>query len=270
MCGRMVVDEPDIGELVKEYGVTEQPTFEWTPRYNLAPTQLAPIVTNDPQRRITLARFGLVPFWSENERTGNKLINARVETVATRSTFREALAAHRCIVPVSGYYEWRKVNGEKQPLFIYDESGRRLALAGLWARWRAPDGTRLESFAVLTRAAEGFLRDIHDRMPLEVPLDQIGRWLDPERRSAAELAAILRAPADPQHLQAYEVSALVNSPRNDSPECLTPAAPRASQLDLFDAVMQPGTIARARQITQPEPDERGAETVSPARHEDEH
>jgi putative SOS response-associated peptidase YedK len=247
MCGRMVVDEPDISELVKEYAVTEQPSFEWTPRYNLAPTQLAPIVTNDAERRIALARFGLVPFWSESDRTGNKLINARVETVAKRSAFRDALAAHRCIIPVTGYYEWRKTNGEKQPLFIHDPSGRRLPLAGLWARWRAKDGSRLESFAVLTRAAEGFLQTIHDRMPLEVPLDQIDRWLDPERRSAAELAPILRAPADVQHLQAYEVSALVNSPRNDSPDCLAPAPPladRARQLELFAAVNQP-TIVKA-------------------------
>jgi putative SOS response-associated peptidase YedK len=240
MCGRVVIVAPDLSVFVLPFGVRRNDVHEWLPRFNLAPTQLAPMITNEAERRLVLARFGLVPSWSHSERTSQKLINARAETAATRGAFRAALTARRCIIPVSGYFEWQKVRGaKKQALFIHDPSGKPLPLAGLWERWRSAEGQLVESFAVLTRASSGFLRDIHDRMPLEVPEAQLDLWLRPEAQTADELAPVLRAAPEAavSRLVARPVSALVNSPHNDTPACLEPydpeAAPPARQLDLF-------------------------------------
>jgi putative SOS response-associated peptidase YedK len=243
MCGRMVVVAPDLSVFVLPFGVKKNEVTDWLPRFNLAPTQLAPMITNEAERRLVLARFGLVPSWSESEKTSQKLINARVETAATRATFRAALTARRCIIPVSGYYEWQTgADGKKQPMFIHDPSGEAMPLAGLWERWRTPEGTTLESFAVLTRAAEGFMQAIHDRMPLEVPPDQLDLWLDPNVQTAQTLAPVLRSSPRLalERLRTRPVSALVSSPRNDGPECLDPptltAQPVDRQLDLFASI----------------------------------
>jgi putative SOS response-associated peptidase YedK len=240
MCGRMVVSVPDLSLLVPSFHVVRvaPPIAAWQPRFNLAPSQLAPAITNESERRLGLFRFGLVPSWAKSTQIGSKLINARVETVATKPAFRHALALRRCIVPVTGYYEWQRVAGAKRPLFIHDAQGAPILLAGVWERWHSPQGDIIESFAILTRASEGFLRDIHARMPLEVPQAQVERWLDPAEQSPSALAPILNAGPEVAHLAAYEVSALVNSPKNDAPECMAesstlPDAQRG-QLDLFE------------------------------------
>jgi putative SOS response-associated peptidase YedK len=223
MCGRFVISLPDLTDLLSQFGAAELRIQDWTPRFNVAPTQPAPVVTNEERRAVTQMHFGLVPPWAASPRVGASMINARVETVATRGVFREALAKRRCVIPVSGYYEWQKVGDKKQPVFIHTP-GKLIPLSGIWERWTSPDGEIMESFAILTRSAAGFVRDIHDRMPLEVPASAIDLWLDPKPKTVQELAPVLEADAGAEHLTAHRVSPLVNAVANDSPALVEPVA----------------------------------------------
>ena len=248
MCGRLVVVVPDLSELVAPFGVMQNVAGTWRPRFNLAPTELAPAITNDAERRLDLLHFGFAAPWPTGTRSGRQLINARVETVAKLRSFRRALALRRCIVPVSGYYEWQVQLGQKRPHFIHTANGALLSLAGVWERWRARDGEEREGFAILTRPAEGFVREIHDRMPLVVPAPLIDAWLDPHERELAALAPVLHAAPEIEAWTAHEVAPLVNTPNNDTPECLAeytapPPAPER-QLDLFAAVTPPTRLER--------------------------
>jgi putative SOS response-associated peptidase YedK len=233
MCGRFVVTVPDLTELAAEFGVEHDRSGLWLPHYNIAPTQLAPVITNEPERALAQMRFGLQPFWAKSNGAAS-MINARVETIATKPAYKKALIQRRCVIPVSGYYEWQKVGGKKQPLYIHAKDGRLIALSGVWERWTSRDGEVIESFAIVTRPSSGFLHDIHDRMPLEVPRDQLGLWLDPREHSAEQLAPVLQAPAGTEHLIAHPVSTLVNSVTNDTPELIERCEPESDpQLDLF-------------------------------------
>jgi putative SOS response-associated peptidase YedK len=250
MCGRLVITEPDLSVFVAPFGVQQVDVLEWAPRFNLAPTELAPLITNEPKRRLTLARFGLVPSWADDRKAGGKWINARVETVATAKPFRRALALRRGVIPVSGYYEWRVTPHGKRAVYIHDPSGNPLILAGVWECWhaRASEGAAVESFAILTRAATDALGEIHDRMPFQLELEDLDGWLDPEERSPESLLPILGRAARTDHLALREVSALVNSVKNDGPELLEPRgdesdAPRR-QLELFESIA--ATLPRAR------------------------
>lgn len=221
---------------------------------NLAPTQLAPLITNEPERQLSLARFGLIPYWADDPRIANRLINARSEGVARSKVFKPALQARRGIIPASGYFEWRATAHGKQPVFIHDPRGQALALAALWEQWRDPNGERIRSFAVLTRSSEGFLKDIHNRMPCVLQPSDIESWLDPEAPPLPKLASILEAAGDVKHLTGRWVSPLANSPRNDGPECIAeapepeaqpePAAER--QLALFEGIAAAPRPRRAR------------------------
>jgi putative SOS response-associated peptidase YedK len=237
MCGRLVVVVPDLSVFVLPFGVTQNHAHVWQPRFNLAPSQLAPVVTNESQRRLELFRFGLIPEWAAAARKPKQLINARVETVASLRSFRAALATRRCVVPVNGYYEWQTHAGRKRPLFIQAAPGTTIPLAGVWERWRGADGATLEGFAVLTRPAAGFLRDIHDRMPLVVPWEQLERWLDPAEQSVDALEPVLSSVPQLEHWSAREVAPLINSAQYDAADCLdaysSPPPPSDRQLQLF-------------------------------------
>jgi putative SOS response-associated peptidase YedK len=235
MCGRYTLQAP-ADELVEVFGVDELTFEDWQPRYNLAPTQDAPVILRGRagERRMGLMRWGLVPYWADDPGIGNKLINARSETVATKPAFRDAFAARRCLVLADGFYEWQKTAGGKVPWWIHRPDRRPFAFAGLWERWR-PGGQRaggaegrgsgertargdaLVTFTILTTEPNARVRALHDRMPAVLP-DRAAEeaWLDP-RTAAAELAALL-APAPENFLDAWPVSTAVNRPANDEPE----------------------------------------------------
>lgn len=244
MCGRFVVSVPDLSELAASFGVVTDRSGVWLPHFNIAPTDLAPVITNEPERALAQMHFGLQPFWAKSKATSGSskpkssasMINARVETIASKPAYKKALEQRRCIIPVSGYYEWQKVGGKKQPLFIHAKDGTVIPLSGVWERWTTRDGEVIESFAIVTRAAAGFMTSIHDRMPLEVPKSAIDLWLDPDPKTEAQLAAVLNAAAGSDHLDAYPVSTLVNSVSNDAPELIEKVKPTPEpQLDLFGA-----------------------------------
>ncbi|MFW6050883.1 MAG: SOS response-associated peptidase [Myxococcota bacterium] len=219
MCGRFsLAADPDL--LRDELGVEELPE-ELAPRYNIAPTQPAAVVTNRAPRRVRLHRFGLVPHWAKDPSVGNRMINARRESLADKPAFRDAYAHRRCLVLADGFYEWRRQEGRKQPYFIHFPEKRPFGFAGLWALWRAPDGQTIPSCAIVTAPARGRLKELHDRMPVIVPRDLRAEWLDPEPRSDAELQPLLDAtPVDA--LEARPVSTYVNSPDHEGARCIAP------------------------------------------------
>jgi putative SOS response-associated peptidase YedK len=239
MCGRFVVSLPDLAELVEQFGVVIDQSGHWTPHFNIAPTDLAPVITNEPDRTLTQMRFGLMPFWAKPKKEGAKqgpanMINARVETVAQKPAYKKALTVRRCVIPVNGYYEWQKIGNHKQPLYIHAKDGKPIPLSGVWERWTSRDGEVIESFAIVTRASSGFLAAVHDRMPLEVPKDALDLWLDPDPKKPEELAAVLQADSGVEHLVAHPVSQRVNSVANDAPELIEEVVPEPPpQLELF-------------------------------------
>lgn len=225
MCGRFVVfSEP--GDLAKLFEVDQIRTEEIPPRYNIAPTQEVYSVaqTSDGERRLGTLRWGLVPHWAKEPRSGP--INARAETVAEKPMFRTAFSRSRCIIPADGFYEWREdpTSGKKIPHFIHREDGHPLAFAGLWSAWRPkddPDADPLNTCVIITTAAQDWVKEIHDRMPVSLPQDAWDRWLDPTVDDEEGLQELLE-PRLPETLTYREVSTRVNNARNEGPELLEP------------------------------------------------
>jgi putative SOS response-associated peptidase YedK len=230
MCGRYAFYTP-IEAVTRLFGVSEVHARDVTPRYNIAPTQEVPIVrvsafleedaAREPVRELALARWGLVPFWAKDPSIGNRMINARGETVAAKPAFRAAFRKRRCLVPADGFFEWQKTDSGKQPWYIHATGGEPLAFAGLWELWDPPeDGAPLASCTIITTRASDFMRPLHDRMP--VVLDAAGRdaWLD--TASSPEQLQPLLAPAPEDVLEAWPVSRRVNSPFNEDPSLVEP------------------------------------------------
>ncbi|MDD9937056.1 MAG: SOS response-associated peptidase [Myxococcales bacterium] len=237
MCGRFTLNLAELADLKLPLGLDYVEITEWAPRYNIAPTQLAPVVVQNGSRVLRALRWGLVPHWAKDPSIGNRMINARVESIAAKPAFRDAFRRHRCVVPATGYYEWQPVPGEKrkQPHWFHPERDELLSMAGLWDRWRAPDGQLLESFTVVTTAANDLVAPIHDRMPLTLPREDREAWLRADALSESDLAAMTSRARDLQ-LAAYPVDRRVSSAGVDDPSCIAPANPEppAGQLGLFD------------------------------------
>lgn len=218
MCGRYAL-YADAALLEALFELAEVPPFKAS--YNVAPTAAIPAVTvEEGERRAALYRWGLVPFWSK-EIGKYSTINARAETVASKPTYRVPFRDRRCLVPANGYYEWQAGPGGKQPFYIHAADEDLLAFAGLWDRWRPPDGEMLHSAAIVVTAANADTKKIHDRMPVILAREDWDAWLDPDNHDTAALAKLLR-PAPGASLAARPVSTRVNSPRNDGPELLEP------------------------------------------------
>lgn len=198
----------------------QTPADDPAPAWNIAPTQTAWVITADPHADGAAhpMRWGLVPGWANDLKIGASMINARCETAATKPAFRAAWRARRCLVPASGYYEWRPVAGGKQPYWIHPADGAVLMFAGVWEQWRRPDGEWLPSFAVLTRPAEGPLAELHDRTPLCLTPVQLQPWLSGEPADAAAIVADGARPA----LAWHAVGRAVGNVRNDGPQLIAP------------------------------------------------
>ncbi len=192
------------------------------PRYNIAPTQDVLAITGDGhQNRDHLMRWGLVPSWAKDISIGNRMINARAETLAERPSFRAAFRRRRCLVVADSFYEWRRDGRRRIPMRIGLESGELFAFAGLWESWTSPEGGRILSCAIITTAANEFVVPIHDRMPVILAREFESAWLDPEIEDAEALSELL-TPYPSDLMSAYEVSSVVNSAANDVPECIVP------------------------------------------------
>ena len=163
-------------------------------------------------------RWGLIPYWAKDPSIGARTINARAETVAARPAFRESLERRRCLIPADGFYEWKRSRRAKQPFCFQVGDGEMFAFAGLWDRWRSPDGTLIESCTILTTTPNRLLGDIHDRMPVILSPDDYDLWLDPGMTNTASAVDLLK-PYDAALMTAYPVSARVNAVANDDAEC---------------------------------------------------
>ncbi|MEX0891526.1 MAG: SOS response-associated peptidase [Gemmatimonadota bacterium] len=222
MCGRYTIVAGE--EAVRDAFDLRDIPFAWRPRYNVAPTQRAPVVAlGDGGPAIAELRWGLVPSWARDASVGNRMINARAETAAVKPAFRAAFKRRRCLVVADGFYEWRRGPDGKIPMRITRRDSAPMAFAGLWERWAPEDQPHLDTFTILTMAAGPLVRPIHDRMPVIVPPDSRARWLDPDTDAAAALDDLM-ARDEGAELTAYEVSKLVNAPANDVPACLEPVA----------------------------------------------
>jgi putative SOS response-associated peptidase YedK len=202
--------------------VLTTPPLEFTDRYNVAPTQTAPVVRDLPQargREAVFMRWGLIPSWAKDEKIGNSLINARAEGIESKPAFRAAFKQRRCIVPVSGFYEWQKLGTRKQPHYITSSDNQPLALAGLWESWQSPDHGAVESFTVITTTPNEMMAKLHDRMPVILDPADFDTWLDPASHKLARFAALLK-PYPAELMASRAVSTWVNSPQNEGPECL--------------------------------------------------
>jgi putative SOS response-associated peptidase YedK len=220
MCGRFVLNV-DPSTLQQAFQLDSAPVVE--PRYNIAPTQMANVITNDHPRALSLLRWGLVPSWSKDLSIASKMINARSETVEEKPSFRTAFKRRRCLIPVAGFYEWKTDQSGKTPLYIQLKDSPVFALAGLWEIWHDPNGSELRTFTILTTAANEFMQQFHDRMPVILSPEDYSLWLDSDDVPPQALRDLMRQ-FDPAAMTAYEVSKMVNKPNNDSPECIVPIA----------------------------------------------
>jgi putative SOS response-associated peptidase YedK len=222
MCGRFTLKTP-ADRLAEAFGgaASDYPQA----RYNIVPGQPVAALRAVPEtsaREVVALRWGLVPSWTKDPAIGNKMINARAETLAEKPSFRTAFRRRRCLVPADGFYEWQKTKGTKQPFHIARADGAPFAFAGLWERWEG-DGTALESCTIVTTEANECLAPIHQRMPVILKRSDYALWLDPKVADRPILEALLRpCPAD--DLVAWAVSTHVNSPAHDDPACIDPLA----------------------------------------------
>ncbi len=207
--------------------------------YNMAPTKLAPIVIGRageepaarPRRELLTARWGLIPSWAKDRSIGNRMINARSETIAEKPAFKKAFAKRRALIPADGYFEWyarEPIHGKKtpkQPFYITPKDGSVLAMAGLYEFWKDREADEwVISYTIITTTAEDELGHLHDRMPLFVERDGYDAWLDPTPHATEQLMELL-IPAAPGRLDAYPVSTEVNNVRNNGPELIVPLPP---------------------------------------------
>lgn len=220
MCGRYTL-RASPQQLREWFDLFREP--EWEPRYNIAPSQQVLAIRFDEHatpREPVLLTWGLIPSWADDVKIGNRMINARADTVAAKPAFRAAFKRRRCLIPADGFYEWQKVDGGKQPFHIRLRSGEPFAFAGLWERWnKGPEP--IESCTIITTEANETMQDLHDRMPVILPKDAYDHWLDPQQ-DAVTLIGLLQ-PYASEPMTAVPVSKMVNNPRNDVPECLESA-----------------------------------------------
>ncbi|MDP6455117.1 MAG: SOS response-associated peptidase [SAR202 cluster bacterium] len=222
MCGRftLTADQDSFEDRFSFTGFD----LGWVPSFNIAPTQEVLTITNrGSENRPELMRWGLVPSWAKDPKIGNRMINARAETLAEKPSFRNAFKRRRCLIPADGFYEWKREGKSKKPMRITANPGGLFAFAGLWETWKQPDDSWLLTCAIITTSANEFMTSIHDRMPVILPRESEALWLNSEEQNTAMLSELL-LPYDSDEMEAYEVSTLVNSPRNNYPEVIAPVA----------------------------------------------
>ena len=235
MCGRYTAVK-DFSGLVKLVGIVMSRVPFFAPCYNIAPTQLAPVIFKERhQPAVKLMRWGLIPSWAKDESVGNALINARSETLESRTAFCEVFKQRRCLIPADSFFEWQERDGKRQLFRVMLKSSEPFFFAGLWDRWvkppsrenfdtdldEAPPSETIDSFTIITRAANAAIAPLHDRMPVMFSEASFNWWMnDDDPRS--EMHKLVLGPSLDGPLKIYPVSNLVNSPKTDDPRCIQP------------------------------------------------
>jgi putative SOS response-associated peptidase YedK len=219
MCGRYSLHaNPGVIALAFKLGVA----IDWSARYNITPSSRIVIVREDAAagRVAALIQWGLIPGWAKDPAIGNKLANARGETVDEKPSFRNAFKRSRCLIPASGFYEWKTVAGRKQPYYMHPVGAPLFAIAGITERWQGPEGV-VETCAIITTGPNGVMRNIHDRMPVILSAEDHDAWLDPSNQSVAALKQLIK-PCAESTMTAHAVSTRVNAPKNDDAALIEP------------------------------------------------
>ena len=220
MCGRFALYSP-LSELVDAFHIREVRT-QLEPSYNVAPThEVAVVVKREAGNVLETMRWGLIPFWAKDPTIGSKMINARVETLSQKPSFKRPLKTQRCLVVADGFFEWAKTGQSKVPMFIHAKSKQPFGLAGLYDVWQSPTGETVTSCSIVTTRANEFMQPIHSRMPLILASAEQADWLDVATPSIDGWLSALK-PYPSHELEAYEVSRRVNSPAHNSIDCVQP------------------------------------------------
>jgi putative SOS response-associated peptidase YedK len=241
MCGRYTLRHSR-AEIARAFELLELPDF--TPRYNIAPTQGIAVVraappaepstatspVESPRRQLAFLHWGLIPSWADDPAIANRLINARAESIDTKPAFRTAFRQRRCLIVADGFFEWQKQGRRKQPFYLRVRDGELFGMAGVWESWQRGTQT-IESCAIITTTANALVSEVHDRMPVIVQPADYQQWLDPAIQQSDLLKPLLR-PYPAEHMQAAPVSPQVNSPKYDGPKCVQPYRPERP-LELF-------------------------------------
>jgi putative SOS response-associated peptidase YedK len=220
MCGRYTLI--NLAALTQAFPWIDEPPADDVSRYNIAPTQAILAVANNHADRFEHFHWGLIPSWAKDPAIGNRMINARAETLAEKPAFRTALRRRRCLVPADGFYEWKKDPSDaktKTPMHVRMKTGDVFAFAGLWEAWHSPDGSVIPSCTLITTQPNELMADIHDRMPVILKREDYRKWLEPKELAADEVVDLLK-PYPAAEMEARAVARTVNNPKNDSPACL--------------------------------------------------
>lgn len=233
MCGRYRLSRRK--QIIEEHFDTADWQDDWSPRFNVAPTQPVPVIRQNPKepvRELSLMRWGLIPSWAKDTSGAARMINARSETAHTLPAFRDAMKLRRCLVPADGFYEWQRRGSAKQPFCFEVGEGGLFAFAGLWDGWRDPSGQWLRSCSILTTTPNAVTSAIHDRMPVILDRDSYDLWLDPGMQNVAAISELLK-PYDSRLMRSYPISTRINHVANDDEECSRPVEPVQNQNSLF-------------------------------------
>jgi putative SOS response-associated peptidase YedK len=219
MCGRFSL-KSTMQAISDEFDIKES-DFNIDARYNIAPTQNVAVVIYDNGRRLTTFRWGLIPSWAKDPEIGNKMINARSETLLEKPSFKNAFKKRRCLIIADGFYEWKKSGQEKIPMYIHLKSEKLFAFAGIWETWKSTEGKTVHSCAIITTTPNELMSPIHNRMPVILTKKDESVWIDIPNPNENSLIDALK-PYPSEAMVAYQVSKIVNSPANDTPYCIKP------------------------------------------------
>lgn len=233
MCGRYRLSRRK--QLVEEYFDTAPWDEDWSPRYNIAPTQLVAVIRQNPKepiRQLSIMKWGLIPHWSKDGSGAAGTINARSETAATKPAFRDPLKFRRCIIPADGFYEWKRARSAKHPYCFEIKDGELFAFAGLWDGWKNAEGQWIKTCTILTTLPNAVTATVHDRMPVILNRDSYDLWLDPGITDVQTVSELLK-PYGAEGMRCYPVSTRVNHVANDDEECSRPVELADAQEGLF-------------------------------------
>jgi putative SOS response-associated peptidase YedK len=232
MCGRYKLSRRK--QIIEEHFDTADWRDDWSPRYNVAPTQLIPVIRQNPKepvRELSLMRWGLIPYWAKDPSGAARMINARSETADTKPAYRNPLKLRRCLIPADGFYEWAKTANGKQPYCFEVNNGELFAFAGLWDGWKDSTGNWIRTCSILTTTPNAVTSAVHDRMPVILDPDSYDLWLDPGMQNAAAVSEMLK-PYDARMMRCYPISPRINPVANDDAECSRPVKVAEAQSDL--------------------------------------
>ncbi|MGA8733641.1 MAG: SOS response-associated peptidase [Terriglobales bacterium] len=233
MCGRYRQSRRK--QIIEEQFDTADWQDDWSPRYNIAPTQPIPVIRQHPKepvRELSRMRWGLIPSWAKDSTGSARMINARSETASTKPAFRDPLKYRRCLIPADGFYEWSRTTASKEPYCFEVGDGGLFAFAGLWERWRDPSGQWVKSCSILTTTPNAVTSSVHDRMPVILHPDSYDLWLDPGMTDVQVVSEFMK-PYDASKMRCYPISSRVNHVANDDEECSRPVEVAEFQKPLF-------------------------------------